>query len=76
VTGDGWEFGLSLTRTHQLHYVSHRCSCACRKGSEELMKRAAMLNVIKASLLGSGLQSYQTPCVPGHVCECVYSTRR
>jgi hypothetical protein len=38
-----------------------------------------MLNVIKASLLGSALmfvegcanlQSYQTPCVPGHVCEC------
>jgi hypothetical protein len=47
------------------------------------MKRAAMLNVIKASLLGSALmllegcanlQSYQTPCVPGHVCECVQYT--
>jgi hypothetical protein len=42
-----------------------------------------MLNVIKASLLGSALmfvegcanlQSYQTPCVPGHVCECVQYT--
>jgi hypothetical protein len=42
-----------------------------------------MLNIIKASLLGSALmfvegcanfQSYQTPCVPGHVCECVQYT--
>ncbi len=49
----------------------------------ELMKRAGMLNVIKASLLGSALmllegcanlQSYQTPCVQGHVCECVQYT--
>jgi hypothetical protein len=47
------------------------------------MKRAAMLNVIKASLLGSALmllegcanlQSYQTPCVQGHACECVWYT--
>jgi hypothetical protein len=54
-----------------------------RELSEELMKRAAMLNVVKASLLGSALmllegcanmQSYQTPCVPGHVCECVEYT--
>ena len=42
-----------------------------------------MLNVIKASLVGSALmllegcanlQSYQTPCVQGHVCECVQYT--
>jgi hypothetical protein len=46
-------------------------------------RAAAVLNVIKASLLGSALllvegcanlQSYQTPCVPGHVCECVQYT--
>jgi hypothetical protein len=40
--------------------------------------------IIKASLLGSGLMllasctgyltSYQTPCVEGHVCECVQYT--
>ena len=52
--------------------------------SEELMKRAAMLNVIKASLVGSALMllasctgyltNYQTPCVQGHVCECVQYT--
>ena len=52
--------------------------------SEELMKGAAMLNAIKASLLGSALMllasctgyltNYQTPCVQGHVCECVQYT--
>ena len=40
-----------------------------------------MLTIIKASLLGSALMllqgctgyltNYQTPCVPGHVCQCV-----
>ena len=43
-----------------------------------------MLNVIKASLVGSALMllasctgyltNYQTPCVQGHVCECVQYT--
>ena len=47
-----------------------------------------MLTIIKASLLGSALMllegctgyltsyltSYQTPCVEGHVCECVRYT--
>ena len=43
-----------------------------------------MLTIIKASLLGSALillegcgylTSYQTPCVQGHVCDCVrYAT--
>ena len=51
--------------------------------SQELLKRPAVLNVIKASLVGSALmllegcanlQSYQTPCVQGHVCECVQYT--
>ena len=51
----------------------------------ELMKRGSrMLTIIKASLLGSALMllesctdyltSYQTPCVEGHVCECVQYT--
>ena len=45
---------------------------------------AGMLTIIKASLLGSALMllesctgyltSYQTPCVEGHVCECVQYT--
>ena len=44
---------------------------------------AGMLTIIKASLLGSVLMllegcsyltSYQTPCVEGHVCECVQYT--
>ena len=45
---------------------------------------AGMLTIIKASLLGSALMllesctgyltSYQTPCVQGHVCECVQYT--
>jgi hypothetical protein len=45
---------------------------------------AAMLTIIKASLLASALMllesctgyltSYQTPCVEGHVCECVQYT--
>jgi len=42
-----------------------------------------MLTIIKASLLGSALMllegcsyltNYQTPCVEGHVCECVRYT--
>jgi hypothetical protein len=43
-----------------------------------------MLTIIKASLLASALMllesctgyltSYQTPCVEGHVCECVRYT--
>ena len=43
-----------------------------------------MLTIIKALLLGSALMllegcasyltSYQTPCVEGHVCECVWYT--
>jgi hypothetical protein len=46
-------------------------------------ERADMLNVIKLSVLGSALmllegcanlQSYQTPCVQGHICECVQYT--
>ena len=56
----------------------------------KLMKRGipSMLTIIKASLLGSALMllegctgyltsyltSYQTPCVEGHVCECVQYT--
>jgi hypothetical protein len=45
---------------------------------------AGMLTIIKASLLGSALMllenctgyltNYQTPCVEGHVCECVQYT--
>src|SRR5262249_46361195 len=45
---------------------------------------AGMLTIIKASLLGSALMllesctgyltNYQTPCVEGHVCECVRYT--
>jgi hypothetical protein len=45
---------------------------------------AGMLIIIKASLLGSALillesctgylTNYQTPCVEGHVCECVQYT--
>jgi len=45
---------------------------------------AGMLTMIKASLLGSALMllasctdyltNYQTPCVQGHVCECVRYT--
>src|SRR5215831_14399286 len=45
---------------------------------------AGMLIIIKASLLGSALMllesctgyltSYQTPCIEGHVCECVQYT--
>jgi hypothetical protein len=45
---------------------------------------AGMLTIIKASLLASALMllesctgyltSYQTPCVEGHVCECVQYT--
>jgi hypothetical protein len=45
---------------------------------------AGMLTIIKASLLASALMllescagyltSYQTPCVEGHVCECVRYT--
>jgi hypothetical protein len=50
------------------------------------MKRgiADMLTIIKASLMGSALMllasctgyltNYQTPCVQGHVCECVQYT--
>jgi hypothetical protein len=52
----------------------------------KLMKRESpgMLTIIKASLLASALMllesstdyltSYQTPCVEGHVCECVQYT--
>ena len=52
----------------------------------KLMKRESpgMLTIIKASLLASALMllesctdyltSYQTPCVEGHVCECVQHT--
>jgi hypothetical protein len=60
-------------------------SCLPQRQLRELMKKgiAGMLNVIQASLLGSALmllegcanlQSYQTPCVQGHVCECVQYT--
>ena len=45
---------------------------------------AGMLTIIKASLLGSALMllasctgyltNYQTPCVQGHVCECIQYT--
>ena len=60
---------------------------ACRKGQlsgayEEGV--AGMLTIIKASLLGSALMllasctgyltNYQTPCVQGHVCQCVQYT--
>jgi hypothetical protein len=51
-----------------------------------LIKRgiAGMLTIIKASVVGSALMllasctgyltNYQTPCVQGHVCECVQYT--
>jgi hypothetical protein len=44
---------------------------------------AGMLTIIRTSLWGSALlllegcanlQSYQTPCVQGHICECVQYT--
>jgi hypothetical protein len=45
---------------------------------------AGMLTIVKASLLGSALMlltsctgyltNYQTPCVQGHICECVQYT--
>ena len=51
-------------------------------GSSERV--AGMLTIINASLLGSALMllegctgyltNYQTPCVQGHVCECVRYT--
>ena len=57
---------------------------ACRKGTYWGDERVAvLLTIIKASLLGSALMllegcgyltSYQTPCVEGHVCECVRYT--
>src|SRR5262245_29702880 len=59
---------------------------ACRKGQLSGAYEgeiAGMLTIIKASLLGSVLMllegcsyltSYQTPCVEGHVCECVQYT--
>jgi|SRR5215467_9453161 len=60
---------------------------ACRKGTPGAYEEgiAGMLTIIiKASLLGSALillegctgylTSYQTPCVEGHVCECVRYT--
>jgi hypothetical protein len=52
-------------------------------GSLSTGDRGPMLTIIKASLLGSALillegsaslASYQTPCVQGHVCECVRYT--
>src|SRR5262249_8490533 len=58
----------------------------CRKGPIGAYEEgiAGMLTIIKASLLGSALMllesctgyltSYQTPCVEGHVCECVQYT--
>ena len=60
-------------------------SCLPQRHYRELMKRGwRMLTIIKASLLGSALMllesctgyltSYQTPCVEGHVCECVQYT--
>ena len=57
---------------------------ARRKGIyPELRGIAGMLTIMKVSLLGSALMllegcgyltSYQTPCVEGHVCECVRYT--
>jgi hypothetical protein len=59
---------------------------ACRKGAyRELIRGVAgMLTIIKGSLVGSALMllasctdyltNYQTPCVQGHVCECVQYT--
>jgi hypothetical protein len=61
-------------------------SCLPQRHYRELMKGgiAGMLTIIKASLLASALMllesctgyltSYQTPCVEGHVCECVRYT--
>jgi hypothetical protein len=53
-------------------------------GAYEEAGLAGMLTIIKASLLASALMllesctgyltSYQTPCVEGHVCECVRYT--
>jgi|SRR6516165_1753392 len=59
--------------------------CLPQRHYRELMKRGSrMLTIIKASLLGSALMllescsgyltNYQTPCVEGHVCECVQYT--
>src|SRR5262249_30507637 len=58
---------------------------ACRKITYRGRRGGAgMLTIIKASLLGSALMllesctgyltNYQTPCVEGHVCECVRYT--
>jgi hypothetical protein len=59
---------------------------ACRKGTYRAYEEgiAGMLTIIKVSLLGAALMllegcagyltSYQTPCVEGHVCECVRYT--
>jgi len=60
---------------------------ACRKGQHREAYEegiAGMLTIIKASVLGSALMllasctgyltNYQTPCVEGHVCECVRYT--
>ena len=59
---------------------------ACRKGTPGAYEEgiAGMLIIIKASLLGLALillesctgylTNYQTPCVEGHVCECVRYT--
>ena len=65
--------------------LSSAPSCLPQKapvGKEEGV--AGMLTIIKASLLASALMllesctgyltSYQTPCVEGHVCECVRYT--
>src|SRR5262249_10323692 len=61
-------------------------SCLRKVTYPDLMKGgiAGMLTIIKASLLGSALillasctgylTNYQTPCVEGHVCECVQYT--
>ena len=60
-------------------------SCLPQRHYRELTKRGSrMLTIIKASLLASAmmllesctgyLTSYQTPCVEGHVCECVQYT--
>ena len=85
-----WHAGAFFLWIVVIHFCGHgdaRASCLRQRHYRELMKRgiAGMLTTIKASLLGSALMllesctgylttSYQTPCVEGHVCECVRYT--
>jgi hypothetical protein len=46
-------------------------SFAQDKASQKFLKEAIEGNLAEGC---ANLQSYQTPCVPGHVCECVQYT--